>query len=291
MKSRKRKLGPDFAGEKDPVKKGEITLRWKGEQVAKGVEAYDPGSWNDKQKLVKGIPAGLPGDVVDRILEGREAKRKAWKKAQAGKVEPLTRKEQWTQGVEAGKSLLPLSDPLRIIDERETDRVKMYPDAIPIAAKDIRSLFTLLSEGKSVSASLREVGLSRNRFHEALARHPEAAREYEAIRLVRADIMADEVVDIADLAGPENAEIAQATLRINARKWTAQMLHPKRYSEKLQVDQEIKHSVSDLKDVPTEVLERMMNEITKYKAGAVGSTLDPLKPGETQLLPASSRDR
>jgi hypothetical protein len=301
---RRRALGllrPDFGSEVDPLKRQEISVKWVAEWVQKCVDAYDPGTWNDAARNRKGIHKRLPGKVKDQILEGRNAKWKAWKRKQkevevelvGQKVEDvlpsLTRKERWD--LETLESSLAKDDPLRAVDAREKERVAMYPDTIPISGTSLRKCFDLLVEGRTVSSALKEIGYTRQKFHLALARHPEAKREYDAICLIRADIMADEVVEIADHAEPTQTGISHATLKINARKWTAGMLNPRKFSEKLQVEQTVEHKNRDLSNVPTEVLEKMLNEITKYKTGAIDGKFQTLEPGESQILPVASRGK
>jgi hypothetical protein len=92
-----------------------------------------------------------------------------------------------------------------------------------------------------------------------LARHPDFASQYARAREEQADALADEITDIAD-ADPQTVPIydkdgklveikidtafeAWRKTRIDARKWVASKLKPKKYGDKLEVDAKV--SVGD----------------------------------------------
>ena len=59
---------------------------------------------------------------------------------------------------------------------------------------------------------------------------------YAHAREQQADFYADEIIEIADNCPPETGEVAKAKLKIDARKWKAARLAPKKYSEKAELD-------------------------------------------------------
>ena len=63
-------------------------------------------------------------------------------------------------------------------------------------------------------------------------RRDDFRRRYAAAREAQADALADELVDIAD-AARDRDEAAVAKLRIEARKWVAAKLRPRKYGDKL----------------------------------------------------------
>lgn len=94
-----------------------------------------------------------------------------------------------------------------------------------------------------------------------LAEHPEFSQQYARAREEQAETLADEIIDIADdgsndwmeINDPDNPgyrvngeAINRSKLRVDARKWVASKLKPKRYGEK--VSQEI--SGPDGGDIP-----------------------------------------
>lgn len=78
-----------------------------------------------------------------------------------------------------------------------------------------------------------------------LNKHSEFSDQYAHAREAQADTLADEIVDIADdgsrdytvdadgIATVDHDHIARARLRVDARKWIASKLKPKKYGEKL----------------------------------------------------------
>ncbi len=80
-----------------------------------------------------------------------------------------------------------------------------------------------------------------------LAKYPEFRDQYARAREAQADVMAEEILDIADdsagdLAVDQNGNermnsefVARARLRVDARKWLLSKLVPKKYGEKLAV--------------------------------------------------------
>jgi len=83
--------------------------------------------------------------------------------------------------------------------------------------------------------SLRAICLSeempgRSTVHEWLAKDSAFADQYAHARDAQADVYADEIVAIAD----EEAEDSQRQrLRVDARKWVASKLKPKKYGDKV----------------------------------------------------------
>ena len=70
-------------------------------------------------------------------------------------------------------------------------------------------------------------------FYKHLAESPEFAQKYARARDVQAHREFDEIRQIADLATPEDVQVAR--LRIDARKWRASKMAPKVYGEKLEL--------------------------------------------------------
>nr|WP_158078632.1 hypothetical protein [Microbulbifer mangrovi] len=71
--------------------------------------------------------------------------------------------------------------------------------------------------------------------------------QYLAAKDAKADYLADQVLEIADnCEGAElTTEIQAAKLRIGARQWYAKVTAPKKYSERLAVDQRTEYRPSE----------------------------------------------
>jgi hypothetical protein len=85
---------------------------------------------------------------------------------------------------------------------------------------------------------------AQSTVYEWLLRHPEFAEQYARAREEQADTNADEILAIADEMPPEYTDDKGRTTldmtyiqwqkqRIEARKWTAMKLKPKKYGDKL----------------------------------------------------------
>lgn len=91
-------------------------------------------------------------------------------------------------------------------------------------------------------------------------KHPEFARKYAEAKMRQAELMAEEIIDIADddthdtrydKDGNEscNAEfVARSRLRVDTRKWLASKLAPKIYGDRSTVETVVKHeeNIQDL---------------------------------------------
>ncbi|MBI9081885.1 MAG: hypothetical protein JEY79_19365 [Pseudodesulfovibrio sp.] len=73
---------------------------------------------------------------------------------------------------------------------------------------------------------------SRSTIYEWISRNAQASDMYARAREEQADYMADQIVRIAD----EEYDPQKARVRIDARKWVAAKLKPRRYGDKVQAD-------------------------------------------------------
>lgn len=69
--------------------------------------------------------------------------------------------------------------------------------------------------------------------------HPDFLKKYEYATTNRVDTLADEIVDIADNKD-EKANVNRDRLRIDARKWVAERMRPKKYGLSTKLDEELK---------------------------------------------------
>lgn len=129
-------------------------------------------------------------------------------------------------------------------------RPSLYSDAL---ADDICQR---LINGESLNAICKSDGMpSHFAVFSWIERNPAFAAKYARARELQAEKYAEEIVAIADEAendtitdeyGNEKVNhevVARARLRVDARKWVAAKLLPKKYGEK--IEQEVKHGVSD----------------------------------------------
>jgi hypothetical protein len=109
----------------------------------------------------------------------------------------------------------------------------------------------MLSEGMSLrqilKADTQGVLPAQSTVYEWLLRHPLFAEQYARAREEQADTNADEILEIADEHPPEYTDKEGRTSldvtyiqwqknRIEARKWTAAKLRPKKYGDRMAVE-------------------------------------------------------
>jgi hypothetical protein len=101
-----------------------------------------------------------------------------------------------------------------------------------------------IAQGHSLSTVLAQPGSPSYSWCKAQLRQDAAlqARYHEA-QQDRADLLADQLVALADSAPPEHLDgpgrhawVAQLRIQVDARKWTAAKLRPKVYSDRLDVE-------------------------------------------------------
>lgn len=100
-------------------------------------------------------------------------------------------------------------------------------------AEDVRlEVLEHIAEGKSLRAIEAMEGMpSKTTVMRWLNDDEEFRDQYARAKDEQADVLFEDVLDIADNATPE--EVAVARLRIDARKWMAGKLRPKKYGDKV----------------------------------------------------------
>jgi hypothetical protein len=111
-----------------------------------------------------------------------------------------------------------------------------------------------IAEGESLRKILRDEGMpAQSTVYEWLLRHPEFTEQYTRAREEQADTLADEIIDIADeqpevvaVIDKTNGALIEHKLdgaflqwqknRIEARKWTAMKLKPKKYGDRVALE-------------------------------------------------------
>ena len=89
-----------------------------------------------------------------------------------------------------------------------------------------------ITEKSSLVDACSAAGLSVAEFHHTLGRVRDLALAYARAREIRADLWADEIVEIADKASDAN----KARNQIDARKWLASKHNQKVYGERIDLN-------------------------------------------------------
>lgn len=123
-----------------------------------------------------------------------------------------------------------------------------------MARKTIKSaalcerILTSIAEGKSLRESCEKENLAPGNWINWINSDKQLLEQYTHAREVRAELLFDEMLDIADEVSSDtiiddngnekaNSEwIARSRLRVDTRKWALSKMLPKKYGDKIEVD-------------------------------------------------------
>lgn len=94
-----------------------------------------------------------------------------------------------------------------------------------------------ISGGLSLRAICAEAGMpARGTVYRWLIENADFQDQYARARDKQADYFAEEIIEIADSVEAESAAVSKAKLQIDARKWAASKIAPKKYGDKQEID-------------------------------------------------------
>lgn len=117
--------------------------------------------------------------------------------------------------------------------------------------------------------------LSNTAFYHMLRTDPEKNERYARAREIYADSIFEDILDIADESNLDasvdddgkvafdGAAVQRSRLKVDARKWVLSKLMPKKYGDRLELDQKID---ANIKAMPTEVVWNFVDAKKKGKA-------------------------
>lgn len=140
--------------------------------------------------------------------------------------------------------------------QKPAEAPKKHPGGAPSTySEHIANVICIrIAEGESLRKILRDEGMpAQSTVYDWLLRHPEFAEQYTRAREEQADSLADEIIDIADeqpeivaVVDKKTGALIEHKLdgaflqwqknRIEARKWTAMKLKPKKYGDRVAVE-------------------------------------------------------
>jgi len=135
----------------------------------------------------------------------------------------------------------PIDAKLAVLDKRDDwglfQDVYDWSSIWPVVLREI-------GNGSSLISAIKKPGYpTYDAFQRHLRAHPETKRMYNEAIEVRADYLAESLIDISEEPIPEgldgpylSAWINQMKIRIETRKWTAAKLRPKQWGEKIDVN-------------------------------------------------------
>lgn len=131
-------------------------------------------------------------------------------------------------------------------------------DYMPEVAEDICKL---LMEGESLRSICKRPGMPAiSTVMVWLQRYEEFMEQYARAREIQAEILAEDIISLADSAIADGAAVAKARLQVDARKWYASKMAPKRYGDRIQHDQKI--TITDFTD---DEIDKRIRELSNGK--------------------------
>lgn len=126
--------------------------------------------------------------------------------------------------------------------KRKTGRPSKYSDEMA------EKICEKIANGRSLRSICAEDGMPPMKtIYRWLEANEEFRHQYTRARDKQADYFAEEIIEIADSAEAESAAVAKAKLQIDARKWAASKIAPKKYGDK--VEQQITGNLAIQADV------------------------------------------
>jgi transposase-like protein len=101
---------------------------------------------------------------------------------------------------------------------------------------------------KGLVSICKELGLNASTVYDWINNNLEFANKYARAREIQADYLADQIIEIADETHSDTSVneqgyevtnhevIARSRLRVDARKWKASKLYPKKYADRIDSD-------------------------------------------------------
>jgi len=94
------------------------------------------------------------------------------------------------------------------------------------------AIINRIENGESLKSAAKAEGQTPQDINKYLRNDKEAALAYDRAKELRADLLADEIIEIADL----ESDAAKARNRIDARKWIASKHYSKRYGDRIDLN-------------------------------------------------------
>lgn len=135
--------------------------------------------------------------------------------------------------------------------------------------EQIEQVLTDLHEGKSLQRILKEHGFRPRDFFVAIESTAQRSESYELAQMRRAELYAEECVDIADT----EFDAAVAAVRIKARQWYASKLKPHKFGERIDVNV---HATVDIRAAIADGRRRVL-DATKLQLECVDDGAELLK--------------
>lgn len=106
----------------------------------------------------------------------------------------------------------------------------------PLSDEHKKIILEHICAGETLPGICRSIQIQPAAVYEELIKDNEFAELYTRARERQADFYVDEIIDIADNCTGTLDDTNRAKVQIDARKWACAKLHPRKYSDKAQVE-------------------------------------------------------
>lgn len=125
----------------------------------------------------------------------------------------------------------------------------------PETVQKVHNAIELIGQGKLIKQACAEVNISITAFREAVLSVRELASDYARAQEFRADMWADEIIEISDTAEDQ----MKARNQIDARRWLASKHNQRRYGDRVELN--VQQSIS-ISDALTEARARLLRPVS-----------------------------
>jgi hypothetical protein len=108
----------------------------------------------------------------------------------------------------------------------------MFNEVMALNENDVLKIIDEIYAGNSVTSALKKHKISPKHFHQAIASTPSLEVQYERAQAARAEILAEDIVNIADT----ESDPQKARNMIDARKWYSSKMKPAKFGDRIDVN-------------------------------------------------------
>jgi len=141
---------------------------------------------------------------------------------------------------------------------------------VGLSVYDAEKIIQSLYEGLSLRKTLEEQRIDAHAFFDLVDSNPNLTQQYSRAQASRAELLADDIVTIADT----DLDPQRARNRITARQWYASKMQPQKYGERIELN------VNQTVDIGSALAEARRRALPSS---------DPLSTNQTQLIDVTPR--
>lgn len=95
-----------------------------------------------------------------------------------------------------------------------------------------QSIISEIYDGKTIESLLKKYDTNAKAFYVFIDKVPLLSQEYARAQIAKAEMVVDQIIDIAD----NDEDANRARVRTDARKWYASKMQPKKYGDRIDLN-------------------------------------------------------